>query len=407
MGWTRSGEKVSNWKEKLKSGSQAGSNYSLDLLDGQLNPGSASQTAVYKTQSNPDQYASFTSTFSGNYFAPDLQYLNLYGGFPFSEVDNTALARAHSRVRQQTSAFNSLVAGGELRETIRMLKRPFSAVRDLVNSYLDSAYNMKRKSRNLDRALGRRAFTKALSGTWLEVAFGLKPLLSDAKELALAIAKHRYEPPQTARVRAFASKRLTDTIVTTPSILNPTVNTYIKYFTREEYEYEYSCQYIVGMASTQRAAFGSADRLVQLLGFTPENFVPALWELAPWSFLVDYFTNIGDIIEASTTNQTDVQWHVKTTQNKTRKTQVTPTLDSTEYLASFQYRNGGGGGDLGGYTLVRKSLTRTVGGKLGVPTLELSIPESGGKIANMLALFAQKASRVDPRNSPLILRNGF
>jgi hypothetical protein len=36
-----------------------------------------------------------------------------------------------------------------------------------------------------------------------------------------------------------------------------------------------------------------------LFGFNPQNFIPAAWELLPWSFLADYFTNIGDILTAS------------------------------------------------------------------------------------------------------------
>jgi len=38
------------------------------------------------------------------------------------------------------------------------------------------------------------------------------------------------------------------------------------------------------------------------------QFVPSAWELLPWSFLFDYFSNIGDILEMSFTSLDNVKW---------------------------------------------------------------------------------------------------
>jgi hypothetical protein len=39
--------------------------------------------------------------------------------------------------------------------------------------------------------------------------------------------------------------------------------------------------------------------LASLSGFNWEDVAPQVWEVIPWSFLVDYFINVGDVIEAS------------------------------------------------------------------------------------------------------------
>jgi len=43
-------------------------------------------------------------------------------------------------------------------------------------------------------------------------------------------------------------------------------------------------------------------------GFDWQTAVLTAWEIIPYSFLVDYFINIGDILEASLFNQTNLAW---------------------------------------------------------------------------------------------------
>jgi hypothetical protein len=51
---------------------------------------------------------------------------------------------------------------------------------------------------------------------------------------------------------------------------------------------------------------------VGLLGFRWEDFIPTVWELIPYSFLVDYFTNIGDVLSAWSHQDFGQRWACKT-----------------------------------------------------------------------------------------------
>jgi hypothetical protein len=44
------------------------------------------------------------------------------------------------------------------------------------------------------------------------------------------------------------------------------------------------------------------------MGVRARDFLPAVWEAIPYSFLIDYFTNIGDIIEAVSFPLTGIAW---------------------------------------------------------------------------------------------------
>jgi hypothetical protein len=126
---------------------------------------------------------------------------------------------------------------------------------------------------------------------------------------------------------------------------------------------------------------GSYTRLAELAGFGWKEFLPSVWNLLPWSFLVDYFVNVGDILAAATTCTDGVMWVNKTTRKVRRETRqakawlVAPTPNVTSY-----------GGSHGTYVATSEAFTREVA-TIGFPTPVFRIPgvDSNAWI-NILAL---------------------
>lgn len=58
----------------------------------------------------------------------------------------------------------------------------------------------------------------------------------------------------------------------------------------------------------------------------PENFIPAVWNVLPFSFLADYFVNIGDCLSAGGVSTRNLRVLNLTTRVK-RKFNVLATLD--------------------------------------------------------------------------------
>jgi hypothetical protein len=72
----------------------------------------------------------------------------------------------------------------------------------------------------------------------------------------------------------------------------------------------------------------------ELLGYDPASFLPTVWELIPYSFLIDYFTNIGEIIEGWSSLLTRLAWC-----NRTVRRSYVRTLSSHADLSSIQKFN--------------------------------------------------------------------
>jgi hypothetical protein len=74
----------------------------------------------------------------------------------------------------------------------------------------------------------------------------------------------------------------------------------------------------------------TAERIVELSGFDLKAFIPTVWEVIPYSFLVDYFVNIGDMLEAATTDTSIVKRLSKVViEEWVLETSFAPNLDET------------------------------------------------------------------------------
>jgi hypothetical protein len=131
--------------------------------------------------------------------------------------------------------------------------------------------------------------------------------------------------------------------------------------------------------------------LVDRLGFRLDEFVPTLWEVLPWSFLVDYFSNVSEIISAAT--------YVNSNLAYCSKTVVTERKSSVSYIADVQEMSRRDKVN-GCVALQHKPAQSTVLTTIkavsrrpnifpGIPNLEFEIPSSPVKWVNILALAAQ------------------
>lgn len=163
---------------------------------------------------------------------------------------------------------------------------------------------------------GRR-YTKDLGGEYLNVEFGWKPLVSDVLKFARTVKKSteqiaahdKYGKISVRRRRSLPGSKTT--VINRNSVYPLPISAPV-FWTNCETEitkevntwFSGDFRYYVNLGDTTRSRILDYEqRANMLLGtrLTPE----VLWELAPWSWAIDWFTNAGDVMSNISALQSD------------------------------------------------------------------------------------------------------
>lgn len=377
---TKTGDYLPNWKTIIRNGGDATTNF--DGVKQELKPIIGKyELLLYEPVGNPRHLQTIKRyAFEGAYYSSPLVPTQSTGA-DVQAADNLALKMLYRRIRKANSHFSGGVFLGEIREVISMIRRPAMTLRNGLGDYFSTL--RKRKGR-----APKHRLREILSSTWLEYSFGWQPLVNDVIAAAETLARFENDERRTSVSGWGVHETLLDSGAVQYNGLFGRLHA-IQHYRRWA---SAKVSYRVGLDFRAKAPFGSAKRLAELSGFKLQDFVPTVWELIPWSFIVDYFTNVGDILEAMTTDTSSVT-------RKTR-TSILQQHVTSMYTANYGYYNVDPGlkdvysiqGDgLGGHQASRSVVSRRKDAILTIPTLEFSYPpfdSAKEKWINLAALTA-------------------
>jgi hypothetical protein len=245
-----------------------------------------------------------------------------------SQVAATALQKFSSKARQKITTFQGGVSAGEFNETVKQLASPTKRLRHEVGSLLHTMLTLRRRigknpialEREVVKASGKtfRSLRNAIADTWLEWSFGVKPLITDCQDAYLALRKlsegRRFDHVSIKATHIEKERRFKST-ATTGFVSNAAG--FCGYDTWEEDE----CEVTYRAAYVWRRPDGNFP-IPQLFGVDLMDIAPTAWELIPWSFFVDYFTDVGSAIEASSIRLADFAYVNRTVRNRRTLTMV-------------------------------------------------------------------------------------
>lgn len=189
---------------------------------------------------------------------------------------------------------------GELGKTLKMLASPASALRNGILSYL-------KRARSIEKAAKRRAkkrrkpwngrdnerLGKVLAKTWLEYSFGWMNLVRDIKDATAAYSAFQAKA-ETARAYGKCEVEVDKTSTKSPStFMSYGYHNKVSDFIRKD---KVVLKGVIKMNADVMVS--EAERIKYLCGFNLAEFVPTAWELLPASWVVDMFTNVGDILNS-------------------------------------------------------------------------------------------------------------
>lgn len=191
------------------------------------------------------------------------------------DVKARVIASAHARAR--LSEAQVLATLGELEETVRS-----------IASIMMRAYRIFRALKRFDvRFLKRQISPKELSDRYMEARYAIRPLYYDARQIIAAATAER--PKKGSKLRFTASESFNESRHETGVVY------------RSDSDYIWHADRSAASSGKVRAGvLTSVEALSELTFWGCFDVIETVWELVPFSFIIDWFINVGDTIGAWT-----------------------------------------------------------------------------------------------------------
>lgn len=371
---SRSGSSLPNYKALIKSGNNATTNFVASEQTYKSSPMIA--WSEYRTLKNGGceyhrkRKAWWSGPLGASTAVPSVAMTNV--------ADNRARTAFYKQYENALTSFSGGVALGELKETLHMIRNPAKALREAVGSYI-SVLEKGRKGKS------QRSKADYLGKAWLEYSFGIMPLINDVDD-AMSYFQKRRDQLSVDFIHISGhgeAKEVTCSVAESPAKAS---SFYFKYERRDATEISVNYKGAIRSDVT-----GTSTVCASALGLAPRSFVPTLWEVLPWSFAIDYFTNVGDVITAYSNGTAKLAWGCKTSRTFAEHKCFAHGMRWSSAEAQVIEH-----GFVPGFTRsTYKTVNRSKVSYVPLPDLQFEVPGLGSKWINLAALVASR-KRMSP-----------
>ncbi len=317
-----------------------------------------------------------------------LYNLSLYTNPLVNDAVAKATFKTYEAIAKYQSPFNGQVFSGELKEVIDLIRHPFQKSAKLTDAVLRQVSFDGLKLREVKRFKGRaeritsrqaKNTSKASADVWLEYQFAVKPLLNDIADL-FKLAADIAEKRDHETVRGYGK--------TEDVIVSAVPTSYGQYEILNERTQTSRVENVIRAGMTARfldmaKEINSRNSFIDSI----DDFVNVpvtAWELVPFSFLVDYFVNVGQLIQSAVVSQSGISYVsnslIRTYEIKEKNTGIGaiqhPYLTEVYTTHAREVASG------------IRSVDRT-STLLGIPPVVFHLPGSNIRYANITALLTK------------------
>jgi hypothetical protein len=246
----------------------------------------------------------------------------------FNSCSEPSLELAENRARtsldQQTRSLETFFQGGvqlgEFHKTLKLLRSPMQSLFKSIGSYSRRAKKRAQRSVRGVRGVKKRSLlqNRVVQDTYLEYTFAISPLLSEVDGMSKWLA-HLVVNPQRPLTKIITAVGVHETKATPRRTAS-----HLPYASGRHYKVGATGYLSKKAKVVYKACYGLTDSAnpywsARSVGLGLRDFLPTVWELIPYSFLVDYFTNIGDMVSAAGQHSTDYRWVMRTEVIETKR----------------------------------------------------------------------------------------
>lgn len=292
---TKTGTFNPEWQDVIAAGGDASSAYvrtGIEIKQYASQPFTWFCTTHNPGEAKPDYVViAKCSELLSPYEQIDTQNLNVVNSGPFSgsQALNQAVIQFYGDVARAVSPATGLVFLGELKDTLRMIHHPFEELFTTLRQY-------HKKAKGLRRIHGPKRALNAIRQSWLELQYGWKPLIRDINAGVSAFESFNTNLRSRCSGLGFDERviaRSHSEDLTFPYTGYPVGMTDVT-------TSDFHSVKIVGQVDWT-AYFNDAPEkldIVRAFGLTTREFLPSLWELIPYSFVIDSVVDIGGWLSA-------------------------------------------------------------------------------------------------------------
>lgn len=210
-----------------------------------------------------------------------------------ASLQDLALKRLKAKINDHVGVFDAVVPIVELRELRKGIVSLIGSALDVEKRLRNYGRNVQRKAKHPNRKptrYGGKTSRAAYADAWLQWSFGIKPIISDLEKANAAISTFLTKSDHIVHLKGGAMMERKIGVISPGStgLYGASVTRFSDGIERLIYTYVGAFDLKIKSSNDYSAA--------NVFGLDPSSILSTLYELTPYSWLIDYFTSLGDYL---------------------------------------------------------------------------------------------------------------